>query len=686
MSVLTGSRRQRRRRVGLAAVMAMVAAIGASTPASAADEVYEYEFEFVNGVTLTGSSPDKTAFIAEAGGSSVESPVGMEVHLSCSDKFPGGWGEKDGPNQSVDSAWQLSSYGIQKFKKGKLDKSCSGELDPSAQPPADGDWYQYEFEFVNGITLTGSSPDKTAFIAEAGGSSVESPVGMEVHLSCSDKFPGGWGEKDGPNQSVDSAWQLSSYSIQKFKKGKLDKSCSGDFGPPTPVGVPAIDIEKFVNGVDADDPTGPVVSVGDTVTFTYVVTNTGEVPLDNVAAVDLTLGPLTCPTTSLDVGESMECDPNTEIVTTPGQHFMEAEVTATGETGAPGVTDPIPGSGKGRLYSFTFVNGITLAGNAPDDNTFFLAGAGGSSVDNPTGMDVHLSCSDKFEGGWGQKDGPEIGVDTAWQLAAFEIIKFKDGKEDKRCGDSLFPVTQEVSDSDPVYFLAEEPANPSIDIEKSVNGEDADVPPGPTVQLGSTVTFGYVVTNTGDVPLTDVSVVDSTLGPVTCPQTTLEVGETIECGPNTEVAAEIGPMSMKATVTGIGVGIPVMDMDPVNFVVVPVPVPSIDIEKYVNGYDADDEPGPQFLVGDHLTFTYVVTNTGNTVLDDIVVVDNTLGERWCPKTTLEPGESMSCEPATIVAEHPGQGYMYADVVGSSPEGVDVTDWDPVNFFIERTYS
>ena len=585
MSVLTGSRRQRRRRVGLAAVMAMVAAIGASTPASAADEVYEYEFEFVNGVTLTGSSPDKTAFIAAAGGSSVESPVGMEVHLSCSDKFPGGWGEKDGPNQSVDSAWQLSSY-----------------------------------------------------------------------------------------------------SIQKFKKGKLDKSCSGDFGPPTPVGVPAIDIEKFVNGVDADDPTGPVVSVGDTVTFTYVVTNTGEVPLDNVAAVDLTLGPLTCPTTSLDVGESMECDPNTEIVTTPGQHFMEAEVTATGETGAPGVTDPIPGSGKGRLYSFTFVNGITLAGNAPDDNTFFLAGAGGSSVDNPTGMDVHLSCSDKFEGGWGQKDGPEIGVDTAWQLAAFEIIKFKDGKEDKRCGDSLFPVTQEVSDSDPVYFLAEEPANPSIDIEKSVNGEDADVPPGPTVQLGSTVTFGYVVTNTGDVPLTDVSVVDSTLGPVTCPQTTLEVGETIECGPNTEVAAEIGPMSMKATVTGIGVGIPVMDMDPVNFVVVPVPVPSIDIEKYVNGYDADDEPGPQFWVGDHLTFTYEVTNTGNTVLDDIVVVDNTLGERSCPKTTLAPGESMSCEPATIVAEHPGPGHMYADVVGSSPEGVDVTDRDPVNFFIERTYS
>ncbi|MFW2333091.1 hypothetical protein, partial [Ilumatobacter sp.] len=262
----------------------MIAAVGVSTPASAADETYQYEFEFLNGITLAGSSPDKTAFIAEAGGPSVENPTGMEVHLSCSDKFEGGWGEKDGPDQSVDTAWQLRSFSIDKIKDGKVDKSCSGEFDPSAPPIPDGEFYQYEFEFLNGITLTGSSPDKTAFIAEAGGPSVENPTGMEVHLSCSDMFEGGWGEKDGPDQSVDTAWQLRSFSIEKFKDGELDKSCGDDFGPPTPVGDPAIDIEKFVNGVDADDPTGPVVAVGDTVTFTYVVTNTGEVPLDDVVA------------------------------------------------------------------------------------------------------------------------------------------------------------------------------------------------------------------------------------------------------------------------------------------------------------------------------------------------------------------------------------------------------------------
>ena len=36
---------------------------------------------------------------------------------------------------------------------------------------------------------------------------------------------------------------------------------------------------------------------------------------------------------------------------------------------------------------------------------------------------------------------------------------------------------------------------------KLANGPDTDTPPGPHVPVGSTVTFTYVVTNTGNVPL-----------------------------------------------------------------------------------------------------------------------------------------------------------------------------------------
>ena len=47
-----------------------------------------------------------------------------------------------------------------------------------------------------------------------------------------------------------------------------------------------IEIIKFVNGDDANAPTGPILTVGDVVTFTYEVRNTGNVSLANVVVLD----------------------------------------------------------------------------------------------------------------------------------------------------------------------------------------------------------------------------------------------------------------------------------------------------------------------------------------------------------------------------------------------------------------
>jgi uncharacterized repeat protein (TIGR01451 family) len=50
--------------------------------------------------------------------------------------------------------------------------------------------------------------------------------------------------------------------------------------------LPALAIKKFINGQDADSPTGPVILVGSTATFTYNVSNNGGNPLKNVTVVD----------------------------------------------------------------------------------------------------------------------------------------------------------------------------------------------------------------------------------------------------------------------------------------------------------------------------------------------------------------------------------------------------------------
>jgi uncharacterized repeat protein (TIGR01451 family) len=72
------------------------------------------------------------------------------------------------------------------------------------------------------------------------------------------------------------------------------------------------------------------------------------------------------------------------------------------------------------------------------------------------------------------------------------------------------------------------PVGPAVEIKKSTNGEDADQAPGPSIEVGSPVTWRYVVTNTGNVILTGVVVVDVPNGTV-CSQATLLVGASMTC-------------------------------------------------------------------------------------------------------------------------------------------------------------
>ena len=81
-----------------------------------------------------------------------------------------------------------------------------------------------------------------------------------------------------------------------------------------------------------------------------------------------------------------------------------------------------------------------------------------------------------------------------------------------------------------VFDASCRPIGPAVKIEKSTNGEDADNPPGPSIPVGSAVTWRYVVTNTGTTNLTGILVVDDRGVLVNCSgQTTLPVGQTMTC-------------------------------------------------------------------------------------------------------------------------------------------------------------
>ncbi|GAB6139121.1 DUF7507 domain-containing protein [Halanaerobaculum tunisiense] len=112
--------------------------------------------------------------------------------------------------------------------------------------------------------------------------------------------------------------------------------------------------------------------------------------------------------------------------------------------------------------------------------------------------------------------------------------------------------------------------------------------------------------------------------------------------------------------------------------------PSIDVEKLVSAdggatfVDADTPPGPNIVQGTDPVFRYVVTNNGNETLDNITLTDSDLGSITIPQTSLAPGESFEVEVTGTWAA--GQQTNTADVEGTTPGGVTVTDTDPANYF------
>ena len=111
------------------------------------------------------------------------------------------------------------------------------------------------------------------------------------------------------------------------------------------------------------------------------------------------------------------------------------------------------------------------------------------------------------------------------------------------------------------------------------------------------------------------------------------------------------------------------------------PDPSISIEKATNGVDADAPTGPILQEGDPVTWTYVVENTGNVTLTDVVVTDNVIGLIACPKDELRPAERMICSASGIAGV--GQYANLGTVTGTAPGDETVTDSDPSHYFGEE---
>jgi hypothetical protein len=111
-------------------------------------------------------------------------------------------------------------------------------------------------------------------------------------------------------------------------------------------------------------------------------------------------------------------------------------------------------------------------------------------------------------------------------------------------------------------------------------------------------------------------------------------------------------------------------------------LPAIDVEKFTNGDDADQAPGPTILVGQPVTWTYIVRNVGEVDLVDVQLIDDKEGAIRCPQNSLGVGAFMTCTRVGIAQA--GQYSNVAIVTGrTAQDGVNfertVDDRDPSHY-------
>ncbi|UNC91197.1 ice-binding family protein [Candidatus Contubernalis alkaliaceticus] len=465
--------------------------------------------------------------------------------------------------------------------------------------------------------------------------------------------------------------------------------------------APAISVKKYVSvdggdtWHDAQSAPGPSVEVGSEVLFKFVVTNTGNVTLTDITLSDDVYGHLSdaALTDPLPVGGDFEYI--LEETAKEGQHQNTA--TATGDHEGVTYSDTDAAHYWGYVSDAPAISVKKYVSVDGGDTWHDAQSAPGPSVEvgsevffkfvvtntgNVTLTDITLS-----DDVYGHLSGAAL-TDPLPVGGDFKYILEETAKEGQHQNTATATGDHEgvtYSDTDAAHYWGYVSDAPAISVKKyvSVDGgdtwHDAQSAPGPSVEVGSEVLFKFVVTNTGNVTLTDITLSDNVYGHLSGAALTdpLPVGGDFKY--ILEETAKEGQHQNTATATGDHEGVTYGDTDAAHYWGYVSDAPAISVKKYVSvdggdtWHDAQSAPGPSVEVGSEVLFKFVVTNTGNVTLTDITLSDNVYdlsgaaltdplpvgGDfKYILEETAEEGQHQNT--ATATGDHEGVTYSDTD--------------------------
>ncbi|MEU4693461.1 isopeptide-forming domain-containing fimbrial protein [Actinoplanes sp. NPDC023714] len=394
-------------------------------------------------------------------------------------------------------------------------------------------------------------------------------------------------------------------------------------------------------------------AAGDRIDYAYAVTNNGNVDMDSVALTDDTVTGITCPRTTLTIGDTMTCTipPANRYTVTPADLDRGGAVTNTVSiTGIPDATSTVHTYGP-------FTASVTVAPPAPGLGMTVTAGpaTGAALGDNIRYTYAVANTGNVTVTGLGVTDSLVSGVTCPPSVPAGGTVT---------CLGGPYQVTQDDIDADrPIVndaIVTGAGVTPGSAVAFAEDGATVGVTgSAPTLTLAVTSTFRpggvlagdrvdaqYRVRNTGNVTMRDITVADTLAGAATCPYTTLAVGVSMDCdaGAYTVTQTDVDAGTLTGTATAGGRSPTRSAATPQATAAITVPIAAGTARLTVTGA-ATVTPGSHrngVESGDRIAYTFTVANPGTLTMRDIAVADTRFGAASCPHDTLAPAATMTC--------------------------------------------
>ena len=414
--------------------------------------------------------------------------------------------------------------------------------------------------------------------------------------------------------------------------------------------------------------TGTFTSAGDTLDYTFDVANTGNVTLTGVVVTDDLIASVSCPKTVLAPAEAMQCTATytvTQADVDAGEVINNASVSGNPPTGPPTSTpdsETVDGSGAPEL---------TFAKRAIDTSFASEGDVLDFEFDVENSGDVTLSNIVITDDLIATVNCPLTTLAPTQTMVCSASYTVTQADVDSGAVTNNAAANADTPDGTPIpegtdTVTVTGDQTPSMTVDKQATTSDFTM-------VGDVLDYTYLVTNTGNVTISAISVSDDLIASVSCPATTLLPGADMTCTASYSVSQDDidnGSVTNNVDVTGTPAGgtlPPTTD----QATVAGTQSPAITIAKSALTSDFTN-------VGDTIDYEYVVTNAGNiTLTNAITVSDDKIPSVTCPAMPaggLLVGDTITCTATYVVT----QADLNAGAVTNIASASDGTTTSPTD--------